>query len=118
MKKWHLTIAPGERFDLIVDFSKVPLGTEVMLRNDANEPYPDGDAPQVTDMLKINVATPVPANDPDTSVNPANLRLKSVARLAKTAGLPARPWSPRRPWTWRPTRRWRCSSTATTSTTR
>ena len=89
-KKWHLTIAPGERFDLIVDFSKVPLGSEVMLRNDANEPYPDGDAPQVTDMLKINVGTPVPANDPDTTANPASLRLKSVARLTKTPGLAAR----------------------------
>jgi spore coat protein A, manganese oxidase len=90
VKKWHLTIAPGERYDLIVDFKGVPLGSEVMLRNDAAEPYPDGDAPQVTDMLKINVNTQVPANDPDTTVNPANLRLRSVARLTKTAGLPPR----------------------------
>jgi FtsP/CotA-like multicopper oxidase with cupredoxin domain len=37
-----ILIAPGERFDVIVDFSKVPAGTEVFLNNTAPGPFPDG----------------------------------------------------------------------------
>ena len=29
---------------MIIDFSGLPLGTTVMMTNDAAEPYPDGDA--------------------------------------------------------------------------
>jgi spore coat protein A len=85
-----LVIAPGERFDVIVDFTDVPLGSTIMMANDANEPYPDGDAPLVTELMKININTAVPANDPDTSVLPANLKLPAVSRLAATPGLAPR----------------------------
>ena len=44
-QKTRLLIAPGERFDVIVDFTRVPLGSTVMMTNDATEPYPDGDPP-------------------------------------------------------------------------
>ena len=37
-----LVLAPGERADLLVDFSALPAGTRVMLRNGARTPYPDG----------------------------------------------------------------------------
>lgn len=40
-----LLLAPGERADLLVDFSSCSLGTKITLINDANAPYPDGDAP-------------------------------------------------------------------------
>ena len=84
-----LLIAPGERFDVIVDFTGLR-GSTIMMTNDANEPYPDGDAPAVTDLMKININTPVPANDPDTSVRPANLKLPAVPRLAATPGVAPR----------------------------
>ena len=90
VKKTHLLIAPGERFDVIVDFTGVPVGSTVMMTNDAKEPYPDGDAPTVTDLMKINVNTPVPANDPDTSVRPATLQLPAVPRLVATPHVPQR----------------------------
>jgi spore coat protein A len=80
----QLLIAPGERFDVIVDFTRLPLGTDVMLHNDANEPYPDGDAPQVVDMMKFAIDTKVPAGDPDTSVLPSKLKLPAVPRLEAT----------------------------------
>jgi spore coat protein A len=84
VKKTALVIAPGERFDVIVDFTNVPMGSTVMMSNDAKEPYPDGDDPTVTDLMQVNVNTPVPKNDPDKSVRPATLKLPAVPRLAAT----------------------------------
>ena len=83
-------IAPGERFDVIVDFTGIALGSTVMMTNDAKEPYPSGTAPSVIEMMKININTPVPANDRDRSVLPASLRLPAVPRLK-----PARNLAPR-----------------------
>jgi spore coat protein A len=87
----NLLIAPGERFDVIVDFTGMPLNTTVMMTNDANAPYPDGteEAP-VPELLKININTPVPANDPDTSVLPSKLKLPAVPRLKATQGVAPR----------------------------
>ena len=38
-----LLMAPGERFDVVIDFSKVRPGSVLTLMNDANGPYPTGD---------------------------------------------------------------------------
>jgi len=40
-----LLIAPGERADILVDFSALSPGTSIILENDASAPYPDGDPP-------------------------------------------------------------------------
>lgn len=40
-----LLISPGERADILVDFSKLAFGTKLILNNDANAPYPNGTAP-------------------------------------------------------------------------
>jgi spore coat protein A, manganese oxidase len=40
-----LLIAPGERYEILVDFSNLPAGTKVLMKNDAAAPYPSGDAP-------------------------------------------------------------------------
>ena len=39
----NILIAPGERFDVLVDFSGVAPGTEIILQNSASAPFPDGD---------------------------------------------------------------------------
>ncbi|MGZ4942531.1 MAG: multicopper oxidase family protein [Halobacteriota archaeon] len=39
----NLTVAPGERADILVDFSKIPAGTKVVMLNGANAPFPTGD---------------------------------------------------------------------------
>jgi spore coat protein A, manganese oxidase len=87
-----LLIAPGERYDVIVDFTGVPLGSTVMMTNDAAAPYPEADPDNATlpELLKINVNTPVPANDPDRTVRPRELRLPAQDRLRKSPGVPAR----------------------------
>lgn len=40
-----LLISPGERADILVDFSKLTPGTKLILNNTANAPYPNGAAP-------------------------------------------------------------------------
>ena len=40
-----VTLAPGERADILVDFSKLAPGTKVVLKNSAPTPFPDGDPP-------------------------------------------------------------------------
>jgi spore coat protein A, manganese oxidase len=39
----NILISPGERFDVIVDFTGVAPGTEIILQNSASAPFPDGD---------------------------------------------------------------------------
>ena len=54
----HIVIAPGERYEVIVDFSSLTPGDEVIMKNSAGTPFPDGDAPvgNLTDtVMKFNV---------------------------------------------------------------
>jgi spore coat protein A len=85
--KTELLIAPGERYDVIVDFTGVLLGSTVMMTNDANAPYPDGDPANVTDLMKINIGS---LSSPDDTVDPALLKLPAVPRLTATRGIPTR----------------------------
>ena len=40
-----LTIAPGERADILVDFSTIPAGTKILVENKAKAPFPNGVQP-------------------------------------------------------------------------
>lgn len=58
----ELTIAPGERADILVDFSALIPGTKVVLTNKAPAPFPDGDPadPQtVGQIIQFTVVCPV-----------------------------------------------------------
>ena len=87
-----LIIAPGERVDFIVDFTKFKPGTRLVLSNNAPEPYPDGDdvAAGMTDrMMAFDV---VPVTNVDTSTPPSlltNLRPGSLI-AAPTVVAPTR----------------------------
>jgi spore coat protein A, manganese oxidase len=41
----ELTMAPGERYDVLVDFSGLPAGTKVIMTNTAKTPFPMGASP-------------------------------------------------------------------------
>ena len=41
----QLLLAPAERADIMIDFSMLCPGTTVIINNNANAPYPDGDPP-------------------------------------------------------------------------
>ncbi|MBE0557672.1 MAG: hypothetical protein IH628_10615, partial [Proteobacteria bacterium] len=49
----NVIIAPGERYEVIVDFSSFPVGTQVIMNNAANTPFPGGDPvnPGTTDTV-------------------------------------------------------------------
>ena len=93
----HLFYAPGERYDVIVDFKGLE-GKTITVHNDANTPYPDGDAvdPQfqgkilrfevtnnpVTD-TSYDPSTNAPLRGPGSTVAPT---LEPIVRLPGTAG--------------------------------
>ncbi|HSM93005.1 MAG TPA: multicopper oxidase domain-containing protein [Anaeromyxobacteraceae bacterium] len=83
----RLVVMPGERYEVIVDFTKVA-GQTLILRNTAKAPYPGGAAPQGTTtgrILQFRVsATPVA----DTTYDPASgiaLRPAPILRLTNPA---------------------------------
>jgi spore coat protein A len=69
----ELTIAPGERADILVDFSKLAPGTKVILTNTAKAPSPRGTAadPQTTGQIMQFTVTANPG--PTFPVLPATL---------------------------------------------
>jgi len=83
-----LLIAPGERYDVIIDFTALPLGSIVTLKNDAKAPYPGGQGGAVNQLMQIRVNTAL--QSPDTSVPPAQLTLLPNPPLTPTPGIPAR----------------------------
>lgn len=45
VKSKEILLAPGERADVLIDFSRIPTGTKILMINDAKTPYPNGDLP-------------------------------------------------------------------------
>jgi spore coat protein A len=70
----HLLIAPGERADVIVDFSHLA-GTTLVLKNGAKAPYPAGEPPESPTTNQIlQVRVDLPLSHPDNTVIPATPR--------------------------------------------
>lgn len=76
-----LFISPAERFDVIIDFSKIPLNTKIVLQNFGAASYPFGNANNLKDTMSIMQFTV--ASDPPVPVKPLNLpeRLNSLPCL-------------------------------------
>ena len=84
----QLLLGPAERADVIVDFTNVPTGTEIILRNLApDEPFGGGEPgedfepadPETTgQVMRFHV---VPATAPDPSTPPSELVLPAIAPL-------------------------------------
>jgi FtsP/CotA-like multicopper oxidase with cupredoxin domain len=69
----RLFLAPGERADVVVDFTGLAAGTDLVFANDAPAPFPDGDEPDpagVGQILRFHV---VPLTGPDPSRIPEKL---------------------------------------------
>jgi FtsP/CotA-like multicopper oxidase with cupredoxin domain len=69
----RLVMAPGERAEVVIDFSAYPAGTEFILKNNARSPFPNGAAvdPQTTGQVMLFRV--VESSGPDASVVPATL---------------------------------------------
>jgi spore coat protein A len=75
----RLLIAPGERADVIIDFSGYAPGTEFLLKNNAKAPYPMGDVANPQTTGQVMLFRVVPLTSPDNSVIPSPLA--NVTRL-------------------------------------
>lgn len=64
-----LLLAPGERADILIDFSGVAPGTSIILENDAKAPYPNG-APADPQTVGQIMQFTVPLNAPPPVVPP------------------------------------------------
>lgn len=67
VKLSELLIAPGERADVLIDFQKFDIGEMIILTNDANSPFPNGDPPDPDTVGQIMQFTVL-----DTPVVPPN----------------------------------------------
>lgn len=76
----RLVMAPGERAEVIIDFSGYAPGSELVLKNTAKAPYPNGEAPNPNTVGQIMSFRVVPLTGPDDSVIPA--QLTTVNRLS------------------------------------
>ena len=86
-----LTIMPGERYDVIIDFSGVPANTNLILRNTARTPFPDGGAAKQNTtgrIMQFRVSANMPADasyDPDPVVIGGGTALRTqIERLPGT----------------------------------
>ncbi len=78
----HLTIAPGERYDVVVDFTGFE-GQILVMKNVARAPYPKGDVvnPMTTGKIMAFRVSATPVVDPVTL--PASLRPAPIAPLVQ-----------------------------------
>ena len=90
-----LLMGPGERCDIIIDFSKVAPGSILTLMNDANTPFPDGDPGEegITDNIMQFVVNGLMVDNKietkpgkDKSHVLPNLRGKPMVQLTDFAG--------------------------------
>jgi len=91
-----ITIAPGERADILVDFSTVPVGTKIVLTNTAKAPFPGGapaDPQTVGQIMQFTVKA--------TSANPGAAAPNLPAGLNPTLPLGTFPTLPAPPNTQR-----------------
>ena len=65
----QLTIGPGERYDVVVDFAAYNAGDEIFLENSAPAPFPGGSV-DVTQVMRFDVTSLIGDTDP----LPATLR--------------------------------------------
>lgn len=63
----ELVIAPGERADILIDFSSLDPGARIILENDANTPFPDGDpvGPETTGQIMQFTVLDTPSITPE-----------------------------------------------------
>lgn len=80
-----LLLAPGERADILIDFSSTAPGSAIILNNDASAPYPSGDKPDANTVGQIMQFT-VSSNSRSvirTTVLPT--KLADIPKLAPNA---------------------------------
>jgi len=82
-----LIIAPGERADVIIDFTNSPAGAVWTMRNSGRAPYPKGGPPMGSTMARImQFVVNGQLVGADNSQVPASLRATPLVKLTNFAG--------------------------------
>ncbi len=76
----RLVMGPGERAEVVIDFSAYAPGAELVLKNTAKAPFPNGEVADPQTVGQIMLFRVVPPTGPDDSVLPA--QLATVNRLS------------------------------------
>jgi spore coat protein A len=83
-----ILIAPSERADVLIDFTKVPAGAKYQFANDAAAPYPSGTTSSVPRLMQFTVNAAKPTADAVTAV-PTVLRSSAAGSTLPPAIAPA-----------------------------
>ncbi|MFE2145299.1 multicopper oxidase family protein [Streptomyces sp. NPDC059456] len=87
----NFLIAPAERYDLLVDFGRMPVGTKIKLTNyNAPVHFPGGNGPEITEIMEFRVTAR--RSGPDRTTPGKDLRLPGPAPLE------VKPHTRRREW--------------------
>ncbi len=76
----NILLSPAERADIIMDFSALPMGTEIILKNDAPAPYPGGGEFALPEIMKFRVNKTL--SSPDETSRPEDLELPPFVPLS------------------------------------
>ncbi|MEU9371025.1 multicopper oxidase domain-containing protein [Streptomyces avermitilis] len=90
----NFLISPAERYDLIVDFSQMPMGTNVTLQNyHAPVHYPGmpGEGPEISDIMQFQVTKRL-SGGPDRTTPPKKLELPTAAPIEPKPDTRRREW--------------------------
>jgi spore coat protein A len=88
----NFLISPAERYDLIVDFSQMPMGTKVTLTNyNAPVHYPGGGGPDITEIMEFRVTERL-SGGRDRTTPPKRLKLSSPAPIEVNRHTRRREW--------------------------
>ena len=90
----NFLIAPAERYDLIVDFGQMPMGTKVTLQNyDAPVHYPgaSGTGPAIPEIMQFQVTKRL-SGGADKTTPPRKLRLPAVVPIKPKPHTRRREW--------------------------
>ncbi|SED30093.1 multicopper oxidase family protein [Streptomyces melanosporofaciens] len=88
----NFLISPAERYDLIVDFSQLPMGTNVTLTNyNAPVHFPGGGGPEISEIMQFQVTKRL-SGGADKTTPPKKLNLPQVAPIE------LKPHTRRREW--------------------
>jgi len=69
----EITIGPAERIDVIIDFTEEEIGTNIVIKNDAETPFPFGAPPNPETTGRIVQFRVVSPSSEDTSIIPSHL---------------------------------------------
>ncbi|WP_253915761.1 multicopper oxidase family protein [Streptomyces sp. NRRL S-31] len=92
LRMLNFLISPAERYDLIVDFSGLPMGTKVTLTNyNAPVHFPGGGGPEISEIMQFHVTERLSGRGDDT-VPPEKLGVSAIVPVKPTPRTRRREW--------------------------